>query len=196
VGPPPQRSPRRRTRRHSTRIVRRIPTHPWSSLCARSCSQILAIRCLIECRYGDGLVALAAIKHATDPSEPCCMSKALPSLIPLPRDWHKHVKSALLHAIGLERLALIAARAGFENGPDPRAAMAAENDRLRELVAIREEEIRIKDARLRAIPARERPVRRHSRSRESHARSQHRQAHEGESSGQPSATRASSIRAW
>ncbi len=83
------------------------------------------------------------------------MSKPLP--IPLPRHWPSRIKTALLHAVGLERLALLGARAGFESSPDPRARMAAEIDRLRELLAARDEEIRIKDARLSAIAAAKRP---------------------------------------
>jgi transposase InsO family protein len=83
------------------------------------------------------------------------MSKALS--IPLPRGWPRRVKAALLHAVGLERLALLDVRASFENSPDPRALMVAEIDRLRELVTVRDEEIRIKDARLSAIPSPRRP---------------------------------------
>lgn len=77
--------------------------------------------------------------------------------IPLPPDWRRLVMQALLHAIGLERLALSHVRAGFEHSSDPRAQMAAELDRLCAHIRTLEEEIRIKDARLRALPALKRP---------------------------------------
>jgi putative transposase len=77
--------------------------------------------------------------------------------LPLPRGWPLLVKSALLHAVGLERLALTEVRSALEHSLDPRARQAAEIGRLRERVAMREEEIRIKDARLAALPAARRP---------------------------------------
>jgi transposase InsO family protein len=83
------------------------------------------------------------------------MSK--PFFIPLPRDWSRWVKSALVQAVGLERLALLEVRAGFENSPDQRAALVAELDRSREEVAMLKEEIRIKDARMAVIPIRNQP---------------------------------------
>jgi hypothetical protein len=43
------------------------------------------------------------------------MAKA--SFIPLPREWPRIVKSRLLHALGLERMALAEVRAGFESSP-------------------------------------------------------------------------------
>jgi hypothetical protein len=45
--------------------------------------------------------------------------------IPLPCDWRRSVKRALVTAVGLERLALLKVRAGFEASPDPRAALMA-----------------------------------------------------------------------
>jgi len=78
------------------------------------------------------------------------MAKAL--CIPLPRGWPRSVVRGLLHAIGLERLALLDVRSGFDVSPDPRAGLVAELDRMRELVLLREEEIRIKDARWEAPP--------------------------------------------
>jgi transposase-like protein len=83
------------------------------------------------------------------------MAKALS--IPLPRGWSRIVKSGLLHAIGLERLALMEMRAGFDSSADPRARLLAEVDRLRQEVALRDEEIRILRARVECIPARQRP---------------------------------------
>ncbi len=67
------------------------------------------------------------------------------------------VKRALLAAVGLERLALLDVRAGFENSPNPRAAQSAEIDRLRQLLALRDEELRILRARNEHVPPRKRP---------------------------------------
>jgi transposase InsO family protein len=78
--------------------------------------------------------------------------------IPLPRGWPRFVKRALLAAVGLERLALLDVRSGFENSPDPRAGQSSEVDRLRELLALRDEEIRILRARLEHVPPRKRPL--------------------------------------
>jgi transposase InsO family protein len=77
--------------------------------------------------------------------------------IPLPRRWPRLVKSALLHAIGLERLALAEVRAGFENSPDPRAELVAALDRAREEIALLEEENRILRSRIESIAPAERP---------------------------------------
>jgi hypothetical protein len=45
---------------------------------------------------------------------------------PLPRDWKGAVKQALLHAVGLERLALAEVRAGYDRSSDPRTRLSAE----------------------------------------------------------------------
>lgn len=67
------------------------------------------------------------------------------------------LNGALLAAAAFHRVALISVRAGFEEGPDPRAALIADVDRLRELVAVREEELRILSARLSQLAPRSRP---------------------------------------
>ena len=81
---------------------------------------------------------------------------AAPS-IPLPRNWSKHAKSALLHAIALARTALIEVWSGFENGPLVSARQAARVARLEFRVGILQEELRIKDARLARIAPQKRP---------------------------------------
>jgi transposase InsO family protein len=63
----------------------------------------------------------------------------------------------LLHAIGLERLALSEVRAGFENSRDPGARLTARLDRALEEIDLLGEEMRILRARLGCLPARERP---------------------------------------
>lgn len=77
--------------------------------------------------------------------------------IPLPRRWPRLAKQALLAAVGLERLALLEVRAGFDDSPDPAAAQTAEIDRLREQLALRDEEIRILRTRLDHVPPSRRP---------------------------------------
>ena len=85
------------------------------------------------------------------------MPAALSPLIPLPRGWPACVKSALLHTIGLARMALIDAQAGFEDSPLPNTRQAAENSRLHEQLAVSEEENRILRSRMERIPPAERP---------------------------------------
>ena len=76
---------------------------------------------------------------------------------PLPRGWTRWVKRARLCAVGLERLALLAARAGFEHSPDPRARLTAELDAAREECALLREEARILRARMSHIAPRRKP---------------------------------------
>ena len=78
-------------------------------------------------------------------------------LPPLPKHWKRRRKSALVHAVALERLALLQVRAEFENSPDPRAALVAELDRAREEISLLREECRILRARMARIPAAKRP---------------------------------------
>lgn len=85
------------------------------------------------------------------------MPSKQPPLPPLPKDWKRRRKSALAHAVALERLALLQVRAEFENSPDPRAALVAELDRARHEIALLREESRILRARMACIPAAKRP---------------------------------------
>jgi transposase InsO family protein len=85
------------------------------------------------------------------------MKSSEPISLPLPARWPRRLKTALLYAIGLERTALLEVRAGFENSPDPRAALLAEVDRLRELVEIKDEVNRLLRARIETITAAKRP---------------------------------------
>lgn len=75
-----------------------------------------------------------------------------------PREWARHAKSALLHAVALGRVALLEVRSGFANGPLAQKRRLAEIDRLRGENALLREELRIKDARLAGIPAHKRPL--------------------------------------
>ena len=85
------------------------------------------------------------------------MNAPLSSALPLPRDWERHVKRALAAAVGLERLALLEVRAGFEHSPDPRAQLVAELDAAREHCAVLAEQCRLLRARLSRVQALRRP---------------------------------------
>ena len=80
-----------------------------------------------------------------------------PPRIPLPRGWPRQVKSAMLHVVSLAQYAMAYTRSWAVNSKVARVRLKAENERLRQHVAMLEEEIRIKDARMRRIAAQKRP---------------------------------------
>ena len=80
-----------------------------------------------------------------------------PPRIPLPRGWPGRVKSAMLHVISLAQYAVAYTRSWAVNSQVARVRLKTENDRVRQDVALLEEELRIKDARMARIPAQERP---------------------------------------
>ena len=65
--------------------------------------------------------------------------------IPLPRGWPQSVKSAMLHVISLAQFGLAYSRGWAVNSPIARMWLKAENEQLRQQVALLNEEIRIKD---------------------------------------------------
>ena len=69
-----------------------------------------------------------------------------PPRIPLPRHWPRRVKSAMVQAISLAQYALAYTRSWAVNSPVVRARLKAENDRLKQEIALLNEEIRIKGA--------------------------------------------------
>jgi len=77
--------------------------------------------------------------------------------LPLPKGWPACIKTALLDAIALGRMALLDVAADFENSPLPRAQYAADLSRMQRLLALRDEECRILRARMACIPAARRP---------------------------------------
>ncbi len=77
--------------------------------------------------------------------------------MPLPRRWPRHAKAAVLHVVALAHAAMTQARGWCANSPVARVRLAAENERLRSVVALLVEELRIKDARIAAIPPQRRP---------------------------------------
>ncbi len=80
-----------------------------------------------------------------------------PPRIPLPTAWPRRVKSAMLHVVSLAQYAIAHTRSWAANCQIARLRLKAENDQLRQHVALLTEELRIKDARLMRIPAHKRP---------------------------------------
>ncbi len=75
----------------------------------------------------------------------------------LPKGWPKRVRSAVIHVCALAHTALVTSRGWAANHRSARVRLKTEVDRLRQEVALLQEEIRIKDARMARIPAPERP---------------------------------------
>jgi hypothetical protein len=65
--------------------------------------------------------------------------------IPLPKSWGTHVKSAIIHVIALAQYALTYSRSWAADSSNQRVRLKADNDCLIQEVALRCEEIRIKD---------------------------------------------------
>jgi len=77
--------------------------------------------------------------------------------IPLPKAWTKHVRSAMLHVISLAQFATVYSRSWAVDSLNGRVRLKVERDRLRQEVALLNEEIRIKDARMAQISPHRRP---------------------------------------
>ena len=77
--------------------------------------------------------------------------------IPLPKSWDTHVKSAILHVIALAQHALTYSRSWAADGSNQRVRLKAENDRLEQELASRQEELRIKDVRMSQMAPARRP---------------------------------------
>jgi transposase InsO family protein len=71
----------------------------------------------------------------------------------LPRGWPRRLRSAVIHAIGLARLVLIAARGQATSGSLGRVCI----DRLQQEILLLREEMRLKDTRIARVPAQCRP---------------------------------------
>jgi hypothetical protein len=76
-----------------------------------------------------------------------------PPRIPLPRGWPRRVRTAVIHAISMAHFSLTSTRSCVANNWNARIRLTAENDRLRQELALLQEEMRIKDARMLRIPA-------------------------------------------
>ena len=77
--------------------------------------------------------------------------------IPLPKGWHRRVKSAMLHVISLTQYSMAYTRGWAVNSPIARMRLKAENDQLKQDLVLLKEEIRIKDARMNRIDPLKRP---------------------------------------
>jgi hypothetical protein len=78
-------------------------------------------------------------------------------ILPLPRQWNRRVRSAVLHAISLAQFALTAARAQASGHHRIHTSRSSEIDRLRQELNLLREEMRLKDARMQRIPGHRRP---------------------------------------
>jgi transcriptional regulator with XRE-family HTH domain len=85
------------------------------------------------------------------------LASSRPNGAPLPKNWPRRVRSALVHAISMSNVVFTVTRSHAENHFNARVRLQAENDRLRREIALLAEELRIKDARMLRIPAQRRP---------------------------------------
>lgn len=81
----------------------------------------------------------------------------LPHRLPLPRNWPRRVRSAVVQAISLADFTLTTVHGCAADSWNALLRMKAESNRLRKEVSLLREEIRIKDARMEHIPAQRRP---------------------------------------
>ena len=77
--------------------------------------------------------------------------------IPLPHGWPRCVKSSMLHVRSLAQYALSYTRSWAADSRSARLQLRAENDQIRQLVALLIEELRIKDERMKRILPPKRP---------------------------------------
>jgi transposase-like protein len=77
--------------------------------------------------------------------------------IPLPKAWTRQVRSAMLHLISLAQYVTVYTRSWAVDSMNGRVRLKAENDRLRQEIALLREEIRIKDVRMVQINPHRRP---------------------------------------
>jgi len=78
-------------------------------------------------------------------------------VIPLPRSWHGHIKSAFIHAIALTAAAFNAALGRTATQGSKLARIQARLDRANHEIALLKEEMRLKDARFRRVNPHRRP---------------------------------------
>ena len=84
-------------------------------------------------------------------------SKSKQPRIPLPKSWGTHVKTAIPHVVTLAQYALTYSRSWAADSTNQRVRLKAENDHLQQELALRQEELRIKDARMRQMAPARRP---------------------------------------
>ena len=77
--------------------------------------------------------------------------------IPLPKRWDTYVKSGILHIMALAQYTLTYSRSWAADSSNQRVRLKAENDCLEQELALRQEELRIKDVRMAQIDPQRRP---------------------------------------
>ena len=77
--------------------------------------------------------------------------------IPLPRGWNQKVRSAVLHVLSLAQYAAVYTRGWAADGANQRVRLKADLDRADQEIALRGEEMRIKDVRVARIDPHQRP---------------------------------------
>ena len=85
------------------------------------------------------------------------MSAGKAPRISLLQSWTSHVRSAMLHVISLAQFATVYTRSWAVDSLNERVRLKVENNRLRQELALLQEEIRIKDARMTQISPQRRP---------------------------------------
>ncbi len=80
-----------------------------------------------------------------------------PLRIRLPQGWPESVKSVMLRVISLAQFSMAYTRGWAVNSPIPRLRLKAENDQLKQDLALLKKEIRIKKARMNRIDSHKRP---------------------------------------
>ena len=77
--------------------------------------------------------------------------------IPLPSEWSKNVKSAVLHVISLAHYAIVVTRGWAANSINAHVRLTADNNQLKHETQLLRAELRIKNVRLAKIDPRRRP---------------------------------------
>lgn len=83
--------------------------------------------------------------------------RTTPAGFPLPKNWPRRVRSAIVHAVSMANAAMLVVRGRAEHHFDARVRLQAEVDHLRREVGLLHEELRIKDARMERVAAHRRP---------------------------------------
>lgn len=76
---------------------------------------------------------------------------------PLPKNWPRNVKTAVLHVLSLARVAIVHTRSLLVNSPNARIRLAGDLRGSLNKISLLEEEFRIKDALMTTIDAHRRP---------------------------------------
>jgi len=77
--------------------------------------------------------------------------------LPLPRDWPRRVRAAIVQAVSLARASLALTHGWASESLNAELRRQADEDRLRQEIQLLSEEIRIKDARMEQLEPQRRP---------------------------------------